>query len=139
MVFFRILTISTIFQDVSGNILNLVSDLTLYLQFIFYLLFFLLQVLYAKINGKPWKIILPQNFRKAIKIYSSMLCNLNLFELWLFFVFIWLGQIIMLNGVLDKSWTLYKKSWSNINFWSVIQNRTFFLKVFIHSQPESLG
>ena len=121
-------------------------DLTLYLLTVYigpvsqlYLLFFLLQAafiifgllkLYAKINGKPWKIILPQNFRKAVKIYSSMLCNLNLFELWLTFVFFWVGQIIMLNDDLDKIWTFCKKSWSGINFWSVIQNGTFFLKIF---------
>ena len=77
--------------------MNLMCDLTLYLVTVFigpvsqfYLLFFLLQPsfiifglikLYAKINGKPWKIILPQNSRKAVKIYSSMLYNLNLFEL----------------------------------------------------------
>ena len=132
-----------------------------------------------------------------MKIYSSKLCNLNLFELWLFleewllcfvyfltilcaavlqrcsvslrpatllkkrlwhtcfpvnfakflripfltehlwwlplFVFIRVGQMIMLkNGNLDIIW-------SSINFWSVIQNGTFFLKFFIHLQSRSLG
>ena len=39
-------------------------------------------------------------------------------------------------------WTKFelsiKKRWSDINFWSVIQNGTFFLKIFIHPQSESL-
>ena len=62
-------------------------------------------------------------------------------HLWwlLLFVFIQVGQMIMLkNGDLDITWTFYIKKWSGINFWSVIQNGTFFLKFFIHLQSRSL-
>ena len=46
--------------------------------------------------------------------------------------------MIILNGDLDKFWTFYINNWSEINFSSVIQNGTFFLKFFIHPQSESL-
>ena len=62
-------------------------------------------------------------------------------HLWwlLLFVLIQVGQMIMLkNGDLDITWTFYIKKWSGINFWSVIQNGTFFLKLFIHLQSRSL-
>ena len=45
----------------------------------------------------------------------------------------------MLNGDLDIIWTFYKKSWSNINFWSVIKNGAFFLEIFYPPSVQVFG
>ena len=113
-----------------------------FLFVVFSIVIFWLIELYAKINGKQWKTILPYNFRKTIKIYLPMFRNLNLFQLWLFLesdcfvyfltisVFIWIGQMIMLNGDLDKIWTFYKKKL--IRHQLLIRNSKWnvFLKIF---------
>ena len=54
---------------------------------------------------------------------------------WFIFMFIQLDQIIMLHGDLDIIWTFYKKSWSGINFWSIIQNGKFFLNFLSTLSP----
>ena len=76
-------------------------------------------------------------------MFSPMFCNLNLFELWLFlvsdccfvyfltiFVFFRVGQMIMLNGDLDKIWTFYKKKLIRHQLLVFNSKCNVFLKIF---------
>ena len=89
------------------------------------------------LKKKLWHRCFPVNFTKFLRV--PFLTE----RLWwvLLFVFIWVGQMIMLKyGDLNIIWTFYiKKKWSSINFWPVIQNGTFFLKFFIHLESRSFG